>query len=168
MQREKKKIVSDMKNLRNILAAWLLMVGATAFADDYAYLSIVETGGQSEVSINNIKNITFDDTNMLINLTDGNQQKLPLSGLTKMFFSGESTSIQSVAANGKQTSFALKDGVLHVAGAQGANITVFDVNGKAVRNVIATRAETEINLSGLTKGVYIVRVGDQTKKILNK
>lgn len=157
-----------MKNLRNILAALLLLVGGTSFADDYAYLSIVETDGQSEVSISNIKNITFDDTNMIINLTDGNQQKLALSGLTKMFFSDTSTGIQSVAANGKQNSFVLKDGVLHVTGAQGANISVFDVNGKAVRNVTASKAETEINLSGLTKGVYIVRVGNQTKKVLNK
>ena len=157
-----------MKNLRYMLAVLLLLVGVTAFADDYAYLSIVQTGEQSEVSISNIKNITFDDTNMIINLTDNSQQKLPLAGLSKMFFTNESTGIQSVAASAKQSNFVLKDGVLHVTGAQGANISVFDVNGKAVRSVTASKAETEINLSGLTKGIYIVRVGNQTKKVMNK
>lgn len=158
-----------MKTLRNMLAVLLLTVGGSAFADDYAYLSIMQTGEQSDVSISSIRNITFEADEMLIRLTDGSLQRLPLSGLTKMFFSGESTGIRPVAANGRMPGFRLKDGVLHVTGAQGAGISVYDANGKAVRSVTASEDETEMNLDGLSKGVYIVRVGSQTtKKVLNK
>jgi len=159
-----------MKNFRNILAAMLLMMGSSAFADDYAYLSIVQEGGQDNISISTIKNITFDSTNMLINLTNGTQQQLPLSGLSKMFFSGDGggTGIKAIGNGQSSASFLLKDGVLRVGGAEGSQISVYDANGRLVRSLTAREAETEVSLSGLTKGVYIVKVGTETKKMLNK
>ena len=39
---------------------------------------------------------------------------------------------------------------------------------QTVKTVTASSPETQINLSGLTKGVYIVRVGKQSKKVMNK
>ncbi len=157
-----------MNILRSILAVLLLTIGVAVQADDYAYLTIEQKGGTNSVSISNIKNITFDETNMLINLTDGTQQQLPLAGLSKMFFSNEGTGIQAVGNTGSQASFMLKDGVLRVAGASGAVISLFDSNGRLVRSVTAREAQTEVSLSGLNKGVYIVKVGAQTKKMLNK
>ena len=62
----------------------------------------------------------------------------------------------------------MKDGVLRVGGAEGSQISVYDANGRLVRSLTARKAETEVSLSGLTKGVYIVKVGPETKKMLNK
>lgn len=156
-----------MKILRNLFASLLLLVSSVVLADDYAYLTVVQTGAQTNFSISNIKNITFDDSNMLLNLNDNTQQKLPLSELSKMFFSntGE-TGIMSVGS--QQSAFSLKDGVLHIKGAKGSNVTIYDMSGKAVRNVTVREDDTQVNLSGLTKGAYIVKVGAEAKKFMNK
>ena len=136
-------------------------------ADNYAYLTVVQTGSQTDVSLSDIKKITFDESNMLIVLADGNEQKLPLSGLSKMFFSSKDpNAIESVNAGKSQ--FAIKDGKLTILGAEGKQVTIYDTNGRAVRTVTLSEGQTEINISGLTKGVYIVRAGKEAKKIMNK
>ncbi len=144
----------------------LLATSSVASADELGYLSIVQTEGQTDFSVSKIKNITFDKTNMLVNLTDGAQQKLPLSGLTKMFFSATPTGVQSIGTS--RSAFTVREGVLHVKNASGTHVAIYDMNGNTVREVTLRASETEVNLSGLTKGAYIVRVGDQAKKIVNK
>ena len=62
-----------MKILRNLFACLLLMVSSVVLADDYAYLTVVQTGAQTNFSINNIKNITFDDNYMQLNFNDNTQ-----------------------------------------------------------------------------------------------
>ncbi len=155
-----------MKFLRSVFISFLLAICCQVSANGYGYLCITQTAGQTNFTVSDIKNITFDESNMLINLTDGSQEKLPLSGLTKMFFTGEPTGVQRIGTS--HSAFTIKDGVLHVKDANGTHVTIYDMNGKAVRDVTLQQSETEMNLSGLTRGVYIVKVGSQAKKITNK
>jgi len=143
----------------------LLAISSAAAADNYAYLTISQTEGDADYAVSNISKITFDTQNMMVHLTDGSEAKLPLAGLSKMFFSNSSTGIATLTAPAQ---ISLRSGVLRVNAPQGSIVTVYDMGGKAVRTVTATRAETEVNLSGVQKGVYIVKVGSETKKIMNK
>lgn len=154
-----------MNILRNIIAAILTTVTTTVAADSYAYLTIAQTGGSTDVSVSSIKKITFDENNIVLNMTDGSQNKLPLANVTKMFFSESSSGIETVEG---KSAFSLKDGVLCVKGLQGSHIAIYDMSGKIVRTATLNQAETEINVSGMQQGAYIVKVGDQTKKIINK
>ena len=161
-----KKVFQNMKILRNILAILFLAVSTTVLADDYACLSVVQTSKQNNFTLNTIKRITFDADNMVVTLVDGTQQKLPLASLTKMFFSNEESGIAAIGA--QQTQFSMREGVLYVKGAEGSKLTIYDMAGRAVRSVTSSEAETVLPLDGLTKGNYIIKVGNQTKKFQNK
>ena len=143
----------------------LLAVCSTVMADDFAYLTIAQTDSQTDFALSNISKITFDTQNMVLHLSDGQEAKLPLSGLSKMFFSNNSSGIATVS---KTSTITIKDGMLRVTAPKGSVISVFDTSGKALRSTNARNTETEISLSGMQKGVYIVKVGSETKKVLNK
>ena len=136
-------------------------------ADDYAYLTIDQTSGETSFAVSNINKITFNENNMVLHLTDGKQATLPLSQLSKLFFSDkDATGIASIGI--EQSSISIQEGVLRVKADRGATVAIYDAGGRAVRMVQAGDKETEVNLSGMVKGVYIVKVGNQTKKVMNK
>lgn len=59
--------------------------------------------------------------------------------------------------------------VVNVANAEGAQVSVFDMSGRMVSNIESASANEMINVSNLSKGMYIVRIVDgqnvTTKKI---
>ena len=156
-----------MKTIRNTMMGLLLMMSSSAIADEYAYLTIDQTGTETSFAVSDVKRITFDESNMVLHLANGTEQKLPLNSLSKMFFSEQGTNgIGTV--NASQPLISMKNGILRVTGGQGGTVTIYDMGGKAVRTVTANSGETELNLSGMAKGVYIVKVGSQTKKVMNE
>ena len=59
--------------------------------------------------------------------------------------------------------------VIYVANAEGAQVSVFDMNGRMVNSVESASANQAIDASSLAKGMYIVRIVDgqnvSTKKV---
>ena len=156
-----------MKTIRNTVLGLLLMTSSSMLADNYAYLTIDQTGTETSFAVSDIQRITFDATDMVLHMANGSEQKLPLNSLSKMFFSENGAN--GIGAIGvTQSMISMKDGVLRVKGDRGNTVTIYDMGGKIVRKVTASSAETELNLSGMTKGVYIVKVGGETKKITNQ
>ena len=156
-----------MMKLKKLLFALLLAVSTTALADNYAYLTIDQSGEETSFSLSEITKITFDNTNMIVNLADGNTRQIPLLSLSKMFFSETGTMGITSATNGA-AKVRLVDGVIYVNARVGSSVNLYDMGGKVVRTVVATGNDTQINVSGLAKGVYIVKVGDEAKKLMNK
>ncbi len=156
-----------MIKLHNIIVPLLLLVSSAVMADNFAYLSIVHTDGQTDFSISSIQKITFSDGNMVINLSDGTEQKLPMTSLSRMFFSTNGTDGVSVLENQNST-FQLKEGMLKILSPKGDFINIYDMNGRVVRSVPVHSEETSIDLKGLEKGVYIVRTKSESRKFENK
>jgi hypothetical protein len=153
-----------MKALRNIIAALMLAVSSTVMADNFAYLTIDQTGSETSFEISQISKITFDATNMIVHLTDGTQQQLPLASLTKMFFSDKgSQGIATISSD--QGKIRVENGRLYLKLAEGEQAVVYNMKGE---QVFATDRTASYELGGLQKGVYIVRVGDQVKKVTSK
>ncbi len=48
------------------------------------------------------------------------------------------------------------------------SVTISDLSGRTVANAIATGDKTEINISHLPQGTYIVRVGDRVAKVVKR
>jgi hypothetical protein len=153
--------------LKKMLTAMLLMLSATAMADNYAYLAIQEQDKENTYSLQQISKITFNEANMILNMTDGSKVELPLAGLSKMFFTEAGPTGIMTAGNDK-SGVRLIDGVVHVNAPAGSTVTLYNIKGQAIKSITATSEETEINVSNMTKGVYIVKVGGQSKKIMNK
>lgn len=153
--------------LKHLILATILALGTPVMADNYAYLTIDKTNGETHFALSEISKITFDADNMIINLSNGSQAQLPLTSLNKMFFSDAGiTAINSSTKEPLQVK--LSGGIIHVNAPVGSLVTLYNMNGQAVRTVTTASDDTQINLNGMTKGVYIVKVGKQAKKVMNK
>lgn len=150
-----------MKKLRTLLATLLLTMGIlSALADNYKYLTITQDNSDTSINVTSIDKITFDESNMVIHLTDGNTQTLPLSNLQRMFFSNTS-GIMSVT----QSRMHFSGGILQADITAGERIEIFDMRGQMV---FSANKSGSFDLTTLTKGVYIVKLGSETRKVINK
>lgn len=156
----------NTNKFKTIMLAVFLGLSINATADDYAYLTIDQTQGASNYAISGIGKITFEANDMVIHLTDGTEARLPLSGVSKMFFTKDATSIGTIGQ--EQSRFAIKDGMLHVTAPQGTMVTIYDLEGKTIRTITTKDTETEVNMNNMGKGVYIVKAGKDAKKVMNK
>ena len=153
-----------MKTIRTLLALLLLTIGCvTASADDYQYLTISGSGSENSFSVSKIQKITFEATNMVLTMTDGSEQRLPLAGLEKMFFAATPSGIAVV--NTAQSKMQFSGGMLRATVAPGEAITVYSMKGE---KVFSANESGSFDLSGLSRGIYIVKVGNETRKVMNK
>ena len=152
-----------MKTFRTIVAAMLLTVSATMMADDYTYLTVTQTGGETSFTVSDIQKITFDSTHMLISLSDGTTQSLPLSDLSKMFFSNSQSAIWSTETS--QSKISVSQGVIRALVARGESVTIYNLKGEAV---FTSNTDADIDLKSFAKGIYIVKVGTESMKLMNR
>ena len=153
-----------MKTFRTLIAALLLATGSiTALADDYQYLTISWSGSENSFSVSKIQKITFEASNMVLVMTDGTEQRLPLAGLEKMFFATSPSGIATV--NTTQSKMQFNNGVLRATVAAGETIAVYNMEGE---KVFSANESGSYDLSNLQRGVYIVKVGSETRKVVNK
>ena len=146
------------------MMAVMLAVGMNAMADNYAYLTVGQDGGETSIEVSQISKITFDASNMIVHLSNGSQQELPLSSLSRMFFSETASQGISLMQAG-QEKIKYEGGSLRLLLADGEKATIYNMKGEAV---YTTNRSSEVTLDNLHKGIYIVRVGNETKKIMSR
>lgn len=152
-----------MKLIRNIIAAVMFAFTTQAMADNFAYLTIGQTDGDTSFQVSQISKITFDSSNMVLHLSDGSTQQLPLASLTKMFFAADGQGIATVSAASDKIHF--DGGQLRLDIGSGEQAVIYNMKGQPL---FTANTSTEYNLNQLPKGIYIVRVGSQTKKVMNR
>jgi hypothetical protein len=152
-----------MKSIKTIIAAVLLACSTNAIADNYTYLTISGTDNETNFAVSDIQTITFDNTDMILKLTNGTTQRLPLSGLSKMFFTADPSGITTV--EGAKSKIDINGGVLRANVAEGERITIYNLKGEAV---YTSNADATVDLKTLVKGVYIVKVGQEAIKVMNR
>lgn len=119
-------------------------------ADDVPSLKIGAKDANNELALSAIQSIKFSDTEMLVNLKNGTQKAFALNDITIVEF-------------GKMTS-AIKN-ILQEEGQDG-EFTITDISGKVI-----SKGKTTDNINGIVpekRGLFIVRSGKVTKKILVK
>lgn len=156
-----------MKILRKILASALLAVATTAAADSFSYLTVTQNQGETSYAIAAINKITFSPTNMILLMNDGSKTELPLAGLSKMFFASQPTAISEVSPTA-ENHFTLINGTLKVNAPKGTKVYIYNIGGKLVKTADCIGDYTEIAVDALNKGVYVVRINNDSKKIMNK
>ena len=151
-----------MKIIRTMMASLLLACCSAALADDYQYLTVRESGGETSFSVSKIQKITFDTANMVLHLTDGSRQELPLVGLQKMFFG---TGSSGLSFSQVESRMEFSRGMLRATVGSGESIAVYNMKGV---KVFSANESGSYDLSTLARGVYIIKVGNDTKKVVNK
>ena len=130
--------------------AMILLVASvgllTAHADDYPYLMFQATDGTTTAVASSSLTITFADGDMTV--TDGTTtQTLPLTSLSKMFFSADATGIEDTKTQASDEA-----------------IEVFTLTGISVGKY----KNMQQAQNTLERGIYVVKSKNRTLKIAVK
>lgn len=121
------------------MMALATMFSLSALADDYTLYVLTPTAEYS-YAFDNLQRITFSDGNMVITTKSGEATPVTLSSIERVYFDKVATSIQKVE------SVELS-----------AESEMYDLSG---RRISADAV--------LPKGVYVVKEGGKTRKIVKK
>ena len=153
-----------MKTMKSLLTTLLLMISACTWADNYQYITVSQTDGDTRIEVSQIRKLTFDATDMIVTLEQGNEQRLPLASVQKLFFAdGQASTIQTTDAS--QSTFKMKDGVVSVSVAKGESMSLYNMKGEVVFHA---EQDVTFSISNLPKGAYILKTGKRCKTIMNR
>ena len=153
-----------MKTMKSLLTTLLLMISACTWADNYQYLTVSQTDGDTRIEVSQIRKLTFDATDMIVTLEQGNEQRIPLASVQKLFFDdGQASTIQTTDAS--QSTFKRKDGVVSVSVAKGESMSLYNMKGEVVFHA---EQDVTFSISNLAKGAYILKTGKRCKTIMNR
>ncbi len=127
---------------------------ATAIAQDrYGFVTFKTADGVEQSLPAMGLSITFKDGQLLA-VNGGHSATIPLSDISSMFFSYTATGITAPEKNAVKV--RVVDGKLQIDAPAGSRVSVFTPDGRLV------------GTENLTKGIYVVRVNEQTFKIVSE
>lgn len=136
-----------------------------ASANDYKYLTLQNLNGEeNSLSLNGLT-LTFADGNLQAK-QNGAVRTYALAALSKMYLSNSATGISSVEA--KRTAVSLSGSTLKIQAPQGTQARVFDAQGRVVLSTTIGKDGAPASVSLLLPGIYTVKAGSETLKILVK
>lgn len=146
---------------RTLLAIFLLAISGPIVAQD---MTIDKKDGQS-VEVGNLSKLSFSDDSITVTADDGKSQSYSNSSIGKLRF-GQATQIAPVKAIDGKLEYSVQSLTAVVRDSKGETLSIFNLSGKAVLEKSITADSQDIDLSGLAKGVYLLRLGSKTVKIV--
>jgi hypothetical protein len=142
-----------------MLAAWQLITAQQT----YNIITLAADGTETTLAVSAVQKIVFDNNTMTVNMKSGSN----ITGISCVKFSGLS-GIENMEV--ETSLFVYPNPVreyLTVSGvSKGEKINVADMNGKVLLTLFSNDNTTEINVSSLQKGVYLLQVGHKTIKFI--
>ena len=123
-----------------ILTALFGMLSLSAFADDYT-LYVETSTAMLSYDFNDLQRITFNDGQMVIATKSGEANSVDISTINRVYFDSEATGIEE------------KD----VIKQQDGETAIYDLAGRKGSD-----------LQNLPNGIYVVKEGGKTRKIVKK
>ena len=152
-----------MKKLLFIIS--LLAIAGTATAQHM----VVETAGQENkvFSLESLKQITFDDTTVNIEQTDGTKSSASMGDIERIYF-GDFSSISDInALSGNLVEYISHDEIA-INSEAGSTVAIYNLTGmEMIIRRINAQGET-ISIAGLPQGIYIVKANEKTTKIIKR
>lgn len=130
-----------MKKL--LLIALVTLLAMPAFSQDLLIRD--KDGNEQSLNLDNLRKLTFEQGNLVATLNDGSATSYILSSISKMLFS-DNTAVEGIATDGSLP------------------VSVYDLSGRIV--VKDNAASTESIIEDLPKGIYLLRTGGKTIKII--
>lgn len=146
---------------RTLLAIFLLAISGPIVAQD---MTIDKKDGQS-VEVGNLSKLSFSDDSITVTADDGKSQSYSNSSIEKLRF-GQATQVAPVKAIDGKLEYSVQNLAAVVRDSKGETLSIFNLSGKAVLEKSITADSQDIDLSGLAKGVYLLRLGSKTVKIV--
>ena len=122
-----------------------LLVAGSCLADDVPALKINKSDGESAVVLSELLSIKYTESDMVVNMKDGTRMVFALDDIIVMEMGQVPTAINSICSDKAET------------------YVITDLRG----NVLSKGRGERVALPS-PKGVYIISVGDKSRKILVK
>lgn len=122
-----------------------LLVAGSCLADDVPALKINKSDGESAVVLSELQSIKYTESDMVVNMKDGTRMVFALDDIIVMETGQVPTAINSIFSDKAET------------------YVITDLRG----NVLSKGRGERVALPS-PKGVYIISVGDKSRKILVK
>lgn len=162
-----------MKGIYLTTLIFILLSGGNIFKL-YAQneLSVVLFDGTNEqITLSNINNIKFTGNSISINLGSGTSSVHNFSTVRKLIFkvaSGindlkDNTQPVEIYPNPVQDILYFKNEIT-----ENSTLTIYSLEGIMVSNEIITSPANQINVYGLSKGFYILKINNQTVKFTKR
>jgi hypothetical protein len=152
--------------MRTVFLYVALLVATTVSAQRLDYLTLrLLNGNEHSVNIASGATITFTDTSIDIT-TETSEPSLSfaLANLSTLFFSATPTGITNVAKAEVNASF--NNGALQVVAPAGSKVGVYSLDGRTIAVLKKSTDGNERFSLPLNKGIYVIRVDQQSFKIL--
>ena len=152
-----------MKKLLFIIS--LLAISGTATAQHM----VVETAGHEDkvITIENLKQITFDGTTVNIELTDGSNSSASMDYIERIYFGNLSAIADINAQSGNLVEYLSNDEIA-INSEAGSTVAIYSLTGaQLLTRRIDTQGET-ISIAGLPQGIYIVKANGRITKIIKR
>lgn len=143
--------------MKKVFSCFLvLLLTLPIFATEIIYVR--QKGGDTQLSVSSIKDITFPTGSVVVTMNDGSTKTYSSSNFVSLRFNGN----VSVGIEGVEDGLdrIIYDGEIVKAPQEG--ISVYSTDGCLV---LATE-ESTLEVSSLSNGVYIVKSGSLTTKIV--
>ena len=137
---------------------------ASAQTDELSYLNIAHGGVEYSLTLSNLQKLTFADGKMQAFTTEGTNE-FDCANLEKLYFSAVPTSINDASVIADKLKFNSASGLLSVEAKIGDIVRVYAINGKLVNSLRLNSNTGALNLNGLSKGIYLVKLNNQVIKI---
>lgn len=145
-----------------LFAALLSSVSLSAMAEDYQYLTVATGNAEQSLQLATIQKITFDTEagNILVTTTEG-IATFPITEMEKMYFSTTPTAVKALPVQSeglkvdRNVVFVQNDGMLRIYNASGV-----------LQCMAPVKKGNTVSLDNLSKGLYIINLGNQSIKVL--
>lgn len=127
------------------LVALASVITVNCLADDVSVLKISKSAGESAVVLSELQSIKFTDSDMVINMKDGTKQFIAFNDIIVMELGQTPTSISSIFPDTDEA------------------YMITDLRGN-----ILSKGKDEKFVLPMKRGIYILSVGEKSKKILVK
>lgn len=119
------------------------------------------------IELENLKEITFSGITVNIEQKDGTKSSNTMSAISSISF-GDYTAIEQVKPNrGELVTYVTADEIA-INGKVGDAIIIFNVVGTQILSAHLDAECGKISIANLPKGIYIIKVGNRTAKIVKR
>lgn len=144
---------------------FLLVIGfVTSFAYTQTKLTIKQQDNtEQSFELASLRKLVFSGTDISVVKTDGDTNLFSMNNVFNMRFIDSNTGISNTEYDNQvilyptlvQSSFFLKN--LPAT----STVLIYDVNGGVVKELNLSQFDTSVDVSSLSAGIYIVKIGDK-------
>lgn len=147
--------------MRRITCLLMGVVALSMTATDYLFVR--QKSGDTKIALSGISHITFPETGgVVINNTDGTTETYANENLYSLRFNNNISSTSEILEN-KNVEIT-HDGTTVTVNVEGLGISVYALDG----SLVAQGLNSSADISYLQPGLYIIKAGSVTAKIVKK